>query len=65
MNKFTSRDWIEFEIFVADFIERYSPKDEEECEDFSRQLHEYAEVAIQDYVMDSDTLNDENYEPYC
>ena len=65
MSKFTNRNWIDFEICVMDLMEEYNPKTEEECEDFSRQLHEHAEVAIQDYVMDSDTLSDENYEPYC
>ena len=54
---------IEFEIFVAEFIEDSSPKTIEEIEDIAESLHNSLEVGIKDYIDGEDRFDYDYYEP--
>lgn len=54
---------IDFEIFVADFIEDLKPKTIDEIEDIAENLHSALEVGIQDYIDTKDDFDYDDYDP--
>ena len=54
---------IEFEIFVAEFIEDLKPKTIDEMEDIAENLHSALEVGIQDYIDAKDDFDYDDYDP--
>ena len=61
MSGLTPRQCIEFDLYVMDLCESINPLRESELEDLSQELHERIEIAIQDYIYDSENLNIDNY----
>lgn len=54
---------IDFEIFVADFIEDLKPKTIDEIEDIAEGLHNALEVGIKDYIDAKDDFDYDDYDP--
>lgn len=54
-----------FEIYVMDIVDKYKPKDAEDYEILSDELHQSVEIAICDMIEDSDNGEKimEEYEP--
>ena len=63
MSKLTYKDGLNFDIYVMDLCEGINPKSCNDLEELSEDLHERIETAIQDYILDSDSLNIDDYEP--
>lgn len=53
-------NWLEFELMIMDSIEESGLRDPEKIRDFSDDLHQHIEIAVQDYCYD---LGIEDYEP--
>lgn len=53
-------DFLDFEIFVMDMVADRDIKDQDQLRDFSDQLHQSLELAIEDYALD---MGMDNYEP--
>lgn len=45
-------DWLRFEIMIMDIIEDEKINDADLLSDFSVELHEHVETALQDYAYD-------------
>ena len=45
-------DWLRFEIMIMDIIEDEKINDADSLSDFSVELHEHVETALQDYAYD-------------
>lgn len=54
-------DGIHLEIFVMDLIKALEPKDAEELQDISEELHQHIEIAIQDQCEEYEYWKE--YEP--
>lgn len=52
-------DFLDFEIFVMDMVADRDIKDPDQLRDFSDQLHQSLELAIEDYALD---MRIDNYE---
>ena len=55
-------DGLSFEIYVSDLCESIKPQTCEDLEELARDLHERVEIAIWDFVNDSENLNIDDYE---
>lgn len=60
--KLSWKDGLSFEIFVSELCESVKPKTCKDLEKLSEDLHDRIEVAIEDYISDSDNLNIDDYE---
>jgi len=56
-------DSLNFEIYVGDLIEALKPKSEEEIEHMADELHQSLEIAISDFIDDSEKFDLDNYHP--
>lgn len=63
MSKISFSDGLNFEILVMDLCEAAKPKSCVDLEDISEDLHQRVEIAIQDYIYDSENLNIDDYNP--
>ena len=57
------RNGLSFDIYIMDLIETQKPKSAKDLIDFSEDLHQRVEMAIQDYIYDDDTLDLDDYDP--
>lgn len=57
------RNGLSFDIYIMDLIEVQKPKSAKDLIDFSEDLHQRIEMAIQDYIYDDDTLDLDDYDP--
>lgn len=57
------RNGLSFDIYIMDLIEAQKPKSVKDLIDFSEDLHQRVEMAIQDYIYDDDTLDLDDYDP--
>ena len=57
----SSKLGLEFDIYVMELCEIISPKSCKDLECLSEDLHERVEMAIQDYIYDSDSLDIDDY----
>lgn len=50
-------DWLRFELLIMDIVEEYHRKKKittaEEFAEFSDELHQHLELAVEDYCMDN------------
>ena len=61
------KNGLSFEIYIMDLIEAYKSDltSASDLNDFSEDLHQRIEMAIQDYIYDDENLNIDDYEaPY-
>ena len=59
------RNGLSFDIYIMDLIEAQKPKSAKDLIDFSEDLHQRVEMAIQDYIFDDENLDIDDYEaPY-
>ena len=61
------KNGLSFEIYIMDLIEAYKSDltSASDLNDFSEDLHQRIEVAIQDYIYDDENLDIDDYEaPY-
>ena len=59
------RNGLSFDIYIMDLIEAQKPKSAKDLIDFSEDLHQRMEMAIQDYIFDDENLDIDDYEaPY-
>ena len=61
------KDGLNFEIYIMDLIEACKPDLTlaSDLNDFSEDLHQRIEMAIQDYIFDDENLDIDDYEaPY-
>ena len=59
------RNGLSFDIYIMDLIEAQKPKSAKDLIDFSEDLHQRIEMAIQDYIYDDENLDIDDYEaPY-
>ncbi len=54
---------IDFEIFIADFIESLEPKSIEDIEHMADELHQSLETGIYDYIDGEERFNYDDYNP--
>lgn len=57
----TYNEGIEFELYVMDLCDRQKPTSCKDLEFLSDELHQHIEIAIEDYIEDSSTLDIEDY----
>lgn len=61
----TWEESLNFDIYIMDLIESKQPTNASELIDFSEELHQRVEMAIQDYIYDDEKLDINDYEaPY-
>lgn len=61
----TWEEGLNFDIYIMDLIESKQPTNASELTDFSEELHQRVEMAIQDYIYDDEKLDINDYEaPY-
>lgn len=53
---------LNFEIYVMTLCEESKPKTEKDLEDLAEELHQRIEIAVEDFINESDQLDIENYE---
>ena len=61
------KNGLSFEIYIMDLIEAYKSDltSASDLNDFSEDLHQRIEMAIQDYIFDDENLDIDDYEaPY-
>lgn len=59
------RNELSFDIYIMNLIEAQKPKSAKDLIDFSEDLHQRIEMAIQDYIYDDENLDIYDYEaPY-
>lgn len=61
------KNGLSFEIYIMDLIEAYKSDltSASDLNDFSEDLHQRIEMAIQDYIYDDENLDIDDYEaPY-
>lgn len=61
------KNGLSFEIYIMDLIEAYKSDltSASDLNDFSEDLHQRVEMAIQDYIFDDENLEIDDYEaPY-
>ncbi len=56
-----SYNLLDFEIMIMDMCDSINPKTCEDLEYLADSLHQSIEVAIQDYIEDSENLNIDDY----
>ena len=61
MSRLNYKDGLNFDIYVMDLCEIINPQKASDFNDFSVDLHERVEMAIQDYIYDNE-LNLDEYE---
>lgn len=55
---------IDFEIFVAEFIEDLKPETMDDIQDIAEDLHNALEIGIKDYIeSEEDRFNYDDYDP--
>ena len=54
-------EWLRFEIMIMDIVEELNINDADSLSDFSTDIHEHIEIALQDYADDMGF--GEDYEP--
>ena len=63
--RLTGEEGLNFDIYIMDLIESKQPTNASELIDFSEELHQRVEMAIQDYIYDDEKLDINDYEaPY-
>lgn len=63
--RLTWEEGLNFDIYIMDLIESKQPSNASELIDFSEELHQRVEMAIQDYIYDDEKLDINDYEaPY-
>lgn len=63
--RLTWKEGLNFDIYIMDLIESKQPSNASELIDFSEELHQRVEMAIQDYIYDDEKLDINDYEaPY-
>lgn len=60
--RLTWEEGLNFDIYIMDLIESKQPKNASELIDFSEELHQRVEMAIQDYIYDDEKLDINDYE---
>lgn len=61
--RLTWEEGLNFDIYIMDLIESKQPSNASKLIDFSEELHQRVEMAIQDYIYDDDTLDLDDYDP--
>ena len=51
-----------FEIYVMTLCEENEPKTEKDLEELAEELHQHVEIAVVDFINESDRFNIENYD---
>ena len=62
MRRLSWKDGLSFEICVSDLCESIKPESCKDLEKLSEDLHQRIEVAIEDFINDSENLNIDDYE---
>ena len=61
MSGLSYEDGLNFDIYVMDLAESINPQNESDLEELAEDLHERIEMAIQDFIYDSDKFDIKNY----
>ena len=61
MNGLSFKDGLSFDIYIIDLCEKSKPKSCEDLEELSQDMHKRIEMAIEDYIDDSDEFNRDDY----
>jgi len=59
----TYNDGLSLELYIMELCEALKPKSCEDLEVFADQIHQHVEIAIEDFISDSENLNIDDYEP--
>ena len=51
-----------FDIYIMDLCEEIKPKTEKDLEELAEELHQRIEMAVEDFINDSDRFDIENYD---
>lgn len=62
MSRLSYKDGLNFDIYIMDLCDLAKPKSCKDLEELAEDLHERVEMAIEDYINDSDNLNIDDYE---
>lgn len=54
----TREDWLDFEIYIGDLLERQEIKSGSDLQNISEELHEHIEYALSDYADDNNLSED-------